>query len=250
MIISHRHRFVFIHIHKTAGESVTAALEPVLGPHDIVLKSDFDVWLRTLTQRRYRGLQGLHKHSTARAARARLPREVWDGYYTFTFVRDPIARAVSLYRYIGTLADRRAQPRLRHAWYHLSDEGRKADPARWQVMAAFVETDSFSDFIRHPGTSRTPGMWPQTRFVTGRKGQILLDEIGRFESLDADFARIADHLGLEVGPLPRVNISTHGTGPGSGVGANAGKRVEVTDEDRAYLLERYADDVRLFGYDG
>ena len=213
---------------------MTAALEPVLGPDDIVLKSDFDVWRRTMTTPRYRRLQGLHKHSTARAARARLPEGIWDEYYTFTFVRDPVARAVSLYRYIGTLAERREQRRLRHLWYHLGEEGRKADPARWQVMEAFVETDSFSEFIRHPGTSRTPGLWPQTRFVTGWKGQVLLDEIGRFESLDADFARVTSHLGLDVGPLPRVNVSTHGSAPG-GL-RSSGKRVEVTAEDRAYLL--------------
>ena len=173
---------------------------------------------------------------------------MWDEYYTFTFVREPIARAVSLYRYIGTLAERRSQPRLRHLWYYLSDEGRKADPARWEVMRAFVETDSFSEFIRHPGTLRTPGLKPQARFVTDRKGRVLLDEIGRFETLDADFARVVAHLGLDVGPLPRVNVSTHGA-PSEG-SPSTGKQIEVTAEDRAYLLERYADDLRLFGYDG
>ncbi len=241
MIISHRHRFIFVHIHKTAGESVTAALEPALGPDDIVLKSDFDVWLKTLGRPAYRELQGLHKHSTARAARTRLPKDVWDEYYKFAFVRDPVDRAVSLYRYVGTLAERRDRRRGRHLWYYVTEAGRKADPAGWEVMTAFRETDSFSDFIRHPGTRRTPGLRPQTTFVTGWRQRPLLDFVGRFETLDEDFGHVTSALGLDVGPLPRVNVSTHG-------GPTSGRRVEVSDEDRAYLLERYADDVRLFGY--
>ena len=35
MIMSHRHRFIFLHARKCAGSSVTAYLNPVLGPDDI-----------------------------------------------------------------------------------------------------------------------------------------------------------------------------------------------------------------------
>ena len=37
MIISHKHKFIFIHINKCGGSSVTRALMPYLGPNDLVL---------------------------------------------------------------------------------------------------------------------------------------------------------------------------------------------------------------------
>jgi hypothetical protein len=36
MIVSHRHRFIFIKTHKTAGSSMEMALAPLCGPDDIV----------------------------------------------------------------------------------------------------------------------------------------------------------------------------------------------------------------------
>ncbi len=36
MIISHSRKFIYVHLHKTAGEAITAALGPHLGPADIL----------------------------------------------------------------------------------------------------------------------------------------------------------------------------------------------------------------------
>jgi hypothetical protein len=35
MIISHKHKFIFMHNQKTAGSSIVAAINPYLGPKDI-----------------------------------------------------------------------------------------------------------------------------------------------------------------------------------------------------------------------
>jgi hypothetical protein len=40
MIISHSRRFVFVHIHETAGESVTEALAPHLKRRDLAAPED------------------------------------------------------------------------------------------------------------------------------------------------------------------------------------------------------------------
>jgi hypothetical protein len=37
MIVSHTHKFIFVHINKCAGTSVTKALLPYLGENDLVL---------------------------------------------------------------------------------------------------------------------------------------------------------------------------------------------------------------------
>lgn len=42
MIISHRHKFIFMHCRKTGGSSITALLNNYLGPHDIQIGSWVD----------------------------------------------------------------------------------------------------------------------------------------------------------------------------------------------------------------
>lgn len=49
---------------------------------------------------------------------------------------------------------------------------------------------------------------PQIRF-THAGNRLLLDFVGRFESIDADFARICGRLGIETAPLPFANQTQH-----------------------------------------
>src|SRR4026209_3030482 len=81
MLISHRHRFIFIHVPKTGGSSVTAALRPFCEPET----------LETARQR------GLKVHSTARDVIRAFGRDVWESYFTFALERNPWDKCLSLY---------------------------------------------------------------------------------------------------------------------------------------------------------
>lgn len=235
MIVSHQHKFVFVHIHKTAGESITAALQPHLGPDDVVLKSDFDTWARSKVDTQYADLGRLGKHTKARVARAVLGEEIWDSYFTFSIVREPIDRAMSLYRYVADIAQRRQEPRLRHLWYRTRG-GREADPARWPATQAYLETDSFGAFVRHPGARAASGLRPQVASLyTKDKSTLLVDRVGRYETLTADFAEICAHVGLAGVELPQRNVSPPAP-------------LDLDDASRAFLLDRYALDYDRFGY--
>jgi len=78
-VISHHHRVIFVHIHKTGGSSIEAALD--------------------LEERRGRGtggaMHGPEKHWPARTIKRRVPPEVWRDYYKFSIVRNPWARVAS-----------------------------------------------------------------------------------------------------------------------------------------------------------
>ena len=235
MIISHQHRFIFIHVPRTGGEAVTAALAPELDPHDRVLRSGVEPKPGAGDP----GPDGLGPHSTARAVAASLPLETWQGYLVFALVRHPVDRMVSWYRQLGEVAENRTRWNPGHARYYLTNRGRRVDPLRWGSMRAFRETDSFSAFLRHPLLQDAGEFRSQADHLTDGDGALLVDEVGHTETLAQDLRALASRIGIEPWPPPRANVSTWQ--PASGP-------VEATDADRDLLLDRFADDLRLFGY--
>jgi len=238
MVISNRHKFIFVHIHKTGGTSVTQELEPVLTWEDIVCGG---------TEYGYQFMQvwgkkwGLGKHAQAEEIRKVIGKERWDSYLTFAFVRHPVNRIRSLYKYSRDVVRRRGWRRwigeyvpggLRRAlpWY-------QDDIWRWPTVKAFLATDSFSEYIRHSAFRKSPAAQPQTDFLMGSKGQeIIVDFVGKTESLSADLQKVADLVGVDIGVPGRSNQSPeHG--------------VDVSREDRDLLVSRYQEDFETFGYE-
>ena len=106
MIISHEHRFIFIHIPRTAGTSIEKSLCAAMG---------IDNWLSFIgaprsNLKKYTPLgdynyviypeRKIHqgqKHIPAKQLRARLGESIWDDYFKFSFVRNPFDHTLSLY---------------------------------------------------------------------------------------------------------------------------------------------------------
>ena len=161
---------VFIHIPKTAGQSIErvflqwaglswddrAALllrpndDPAKGPPRLAhLKARDYVRLGYLTQADF------------------------DAAFKFAFVRNPWARVVSFYHHLS------AGKTFRE---YVMGEFRERT---WREMAWFVG--------------------PQRDFIYDEAGALLVDFVGRFERLQDDFDEICRRLGRPATPLPRVN---------------------------------------------
>lgn len=103
MIVSHKHKFIFLRTEKTASTSLFDALYPHLGPEDEVADLNRPAWTRYspihhgALKRTFPRLFGLHPHATAAQARAVVGRKIFDSYFTFTVERNPWDRQVSLY---------------------------------------------------------------------------------------------------------------------------------------------------------
>ena len=234
MIISRSRRFVFVHVHKTAGEAVTLALLPYLGRDDLVLGAT--VWGK-LRDIHYRRARGISKHSSAKVLRAHLGAEAWQEFFTFTFVRHPFDRVQSFYAYLGMMIDRRQGPGPRNLLYALPFLER-GDPLKWPAMRAYRATGCFSEFIRHPEFLADPGARSQHAMLADGDGRVLVDFVGRFERLAADFGQVTARLGLPEVPLPRHNASS----------LAEGGQTPLAAEDRAHLAELYASDFEAFRF--
>jgi len=232
VIVSHHRRFVFCHLPKTAGESVTEALDPHLGWDDLVLGPiSGDVFTR-----RHRQRFGLGKHASAPVIREVVGEEVWGRYLTFSVVRHPVDRIRSLYAYLELTKRRTDRARIRHGrppWPR-----RPADqPWVWPEMQAFRATSSFAEFIRHWLLDHGELARPQADALgCDADGTPMVDVVLRYEQLEADFAALVARLGLPPTPLPHRNPST-------------GATVTPTADDRRVLAQRYARDLDAFGYD-
>lgn len=229
MILSQDRGFAFVHLYKTAGESIEEAYDTVALWSDVQIGgSDFG----ERVQPGFRARTGLYKHSTAAEIRAAVGADVWDRWYTFGVVRDPVARAVSLYTYACRI-DRAGgrKDRLRRMF------GRsRREATRWAIVRQARAASGFSEWIRHPEVMRTIGLRPQTDFLCDREGRLLVTEVLKMESLAEGWASVCSRLGLPDVPLPHRNAS--GSVP----------RPEVTDADRRWIAARAARDYQTFGY--
>jgi len=188
MIISNSQKYVFIHINKSAGTSVTNALAEQLSWNDLALG------LPPMTgklEARYREKYGLYKHCTALEVRRVVGQQVWENFYKFSFVRNPYAKAVSAYTYVKRLVDSRG-------WHRYAKFARRAEDGFWEWPGAkaYLDTKDFSSFLRHPEALKANGLLPQSRWLCDEDGDLIIDFVGRLENLAADMAQISARLDL------------------------------------------------------
>jgi hypothetical protein len=233
MIISLNKRYVFVHIHKCAGTSIEIALAKSLRHNDIVLGSTKS---GEKYQEFFKRTIGLNKHSTAQEARQFLGDAMYAKFYKFAFVRHPIERLHSLYSYALKLAHDAAMSDDERR--HFNDHGHWPDrpPFRYKAVAAALESRSFSDFALHPLTWADAGAQPQWQSVCDAGGQLIVDYVGKVESIEQDFAHVCEKLEVTV-PLEVRNSSTEKK-----------SALELSPLALATVRERFARDFELFGY--
>lgn len=108
MIISNSNKFIFIHIPKCGGTSVSDFFERRLLPQDISLNLSphlgWDRYLEAVGKK-----YGLNKHSTAREIKIAVTPRHFADYFVFTFCRNPFARAYSVFTFTNR-ADAKHRP--------------------------------------------------------------------------------------------------------------------------------------------
>lgn len=172
-MISTRHRFIFIHVPKTAGNSV----------QEILLPFSDDVKTQTAHQdgtERF-GLSGAvtkRKHAMLRDYEDALGPEALSSYAKFCVVRNPWERALSHY----------------------------FSPHRWMAQTASGFAPVSPVWDEEQFLSLLGELKPACHYMSDRSGAYRADFVLRFETLAEDFAQAHARLGLP-GPaaLPHRN---------------------------------------------
>ena len=218
---------LFVHIPKTAGQSVEQFFMDLLGldwEHDreaLLLQSNDDP---------ARGTEKLaHLSASEYVDYGYLPQQEFSAYFKFSFVRNPWSRILSEYRY-------------RNYFHHLSFR---------DFVLNKLPRPGWDDQYRH--------VMPQYDMLHDRQGNLLVDFVGRFESLQQDFDRVCERLGIVDSSLPHRNRSDKKSRDlkrklrnflfMNGENRFQNRAEFYDDETREAVTEYYRKDIDTFGYE-
>src|SRR4051812_32696919 len=204
MILSHTHKFIFICSSKVGTTSMEEVLRPLQEGADYDFGSP--------------GARIVPKHIPPAILRGALPEKVWNEYFKFVFVRNPWDWFISqwFYNSVGSadppasrasrLRDRTRRALLRLGGHVPQEERqplvRHGDELHTEDVDAVFEVLKL--FKGLPGRD---GLY-QSNWVYDMDDRMIVDYVGRYETLDADFEEIRRHLGLDL-CLPHLNTTGH-----------------------------------------
>jgi len=206
MLISDSHQFIFLRMRKVASTSMKTILLPLCVPRPngrlAHLKS------RAKLEWDYHSYV-FRAHDDIRAAQKRMPAELFDRYFKFTFVRNPWDRLVSEYEFLL----------------------RKTEHGRHERVK---KLGGFSDFIRMQIPRRDAY---QINMMCDKRGNVLMDFIGKLENLENDWITVCNRIGIPHQELQRKNASER-----------SHYQDYYDTENRQLVARHWAREIELFGY--
>ena len=170
-IVDEKRDFIYIHIPKTAGNSIRATMQ--MGECEEFLGGHVD------------------SNAVKNSLRRRDKEDVWNRALKFTFVRNPFDWLVSMYVHAKT-------------W----GEGYRQKPVKDGNMT-FREYLDFMvlDLMEREQRPTSNKYQRQYEYCIDEDGNELLDFVGSFERLDQDVAILCKKLGIKFNGVPVVNKS-------------------------------------------
>lgn len=216
MIVSHRHRLIFVKTLKTAGTSIEMALAQQCGPDDIVtpifpavdnheprnwqgrffpfkeVRSTSDL-RKNMSE--WRRKNRIYNHIPARFARARLPKSVWDGYLKVCVERNPWDKTLSHFHMFQNAK-----------WHRHYDKD--------------LTLDGY--FAKGIFCHNAP-------FYCDTNGKVIVDRVLRYENLNEELKSLFEELGIPFDGLPQAK---------AGIRKDRRSYHEIFDDRQKTIIER------------
>ncbi len=231
MLLSHKHKFIYVKTLKTASSSIEIALSKFLGEDDIITASRPDLqrqrgegrqaqnfrtdheavpkqpFIKRLLgrpERYHHPSIGYYEHMPAWRIKTYIGEDIWNSYYKFSFERNPWDRQVSYYNYK----------------YRGRDNPISFEKSLKNKKKAFVYNYELYSI----------------------DGEIALDFVGKYENLAQDFQKVLNTIGLDKDvSLPFTNVTKNSS--------TKPYRSFYTDESRRIIGEWYRPEIEKFNYE-
>lgn len=189
-----KHRCIFIHIPKCAGTSIVSSLTG-----------------REYVDRNHATWLQYHRRS----------RTLYQRFFKFTFVRDPVDRVLSAYGYLHAGGNFQAND----AYF------------RALILERYPTVDAFVlGYMDHQSIWRNKMLWPQWFFLYDYRLESMVDFIGRYETIDQDVATVFARLGVKR-PLSKENVT-----------AQRAEKGDLSEAAIRKIEHLYGYDFELLGY--
>ena len=234
-MISHKHKFIFIHIPKTGGTSIERRFVPFAG-HD-----EHEV---------------SYKHDSAIQMKQKFSQE-WKDYFKFSIVRNPwdwlvsrffwskqrdtIKETCSFKKFIVIIGN------LEMPDFFFTDcisnmhdkegvtGGKTASEINWQYLDGFEAFKDICDENKSKFLIRS--LRSQLDMIRDPSENFLVDFVGKIENLQQDFDTICEKIGVDKKNLRHTTKSNH-----------KNYRQYYDNETRDIVAELYSKDIKYFGY--
>jgi len=215
MIISHRHKFIFLHVGKTAGTSLHIALSKFCGPDDVVTnisrhdRKYLEEFGGNVPQNNIdvcgKELQG---HASAEYVKKIVSPDIWDSYFKFCFERNPWDKTISLFCYL-------------------------------QKMGKLPKHFSISKFV-NVYRNKLVKLKSRGYGIYTIKDEIVLDKIFLYEHFDVSIAALQEILHLPL-VLPKAKGNFRAK-------EMRDPRSVLSEEDINIISKIFKEEIELFGY--
>tara|TARA_R110002167_G_scaffold366448_1_gene597391 strand:- start:12566 stop:13285 length:720 start_codon:yes stop_codon:yes gene_type:complete len=234
-MLSHHDKCIFIHIPKTAGQSVESIFVERSG---LRWENRQSLILRPNSIPSMGPPRLAHLTADEYIKLGYVSAETFHQYYTFSFVRNPWARLVSEYQYRKQHGDAVYQQEFKSFLFNSFPT-----PASDNHIIA-------KDYYRH--------VIPQWQFLYDEGGKCLVDFIGKFENLQHDFDKVCSELAIAQTILPHKNKTL-----ATGIRPRIEKKLKqifpfknkqqhysayYDDESQQFVADYYQKDIELFHY--
>lgn len=247
MIISHKHKFIFLHAPKTAGTSIEIALSRHCGKEDVITRNlrytpgwDSDEY--TLVSQ---NSEGYTTHMDAESVKEKVGKEVWDSYFKFTVARNPWDYCVSRFYWDGVFmqgnhaselgkADRIFSNLLNPKAYafalremYIFAKGKMEGKSREHNFDFFVKNSTWS----YISNDKYYFMWD---------GSASCDFYIRFEELEEGYKEVCNKIGIPYRNLLKTKDKIR----------KSKSYTDYYDEElRDVVSRRWSREIEFFGYE-